>query len=48
MPYKSASWKIAKAKASRKCMCNPDNKDNNYERPIFGNRPGGCGSGYIL
>ena len=42
MPYKSASWKIAKAKASRKCMCNPDNKDNNYERPIFGNRPGGC------
>jgi hypothetical protein len=50
MPYKSASWKIAKAKASRKCMCSPDNATGiiSYERPIFGNRPGGCGSGYIL
>ena len=45
LPYKSASWKIAKAKANRKCMCITN---NNYERPIFGNRPGGCGSGYIL
>ena len=48
LPYKSASWKIAKAKANRKCMCNANYNENNYERPIFGNRPGGCGSGYIL
>ena len=45
MPYKSASWKIAKAKANRLCMCNADSTLNQYERPIFGNRPGGCGRG---
>lgn len=45
MPYKSASWKIAKAKANRMCMCNADHNQNFYERPIFGNRPGGCGRG---
>lgn len=43
LPYKSASWKIAKAKASRKCMCNANNQENDYERPIFGNIQSGCG-----
>jgi hypothetical protein len=42
LPYKSASWKIAKAKAHRKCMCNADYKLNTYETPIYGNQPTGC------
>ncbi|RZD40115.1 MAG: hypothetical protein CXT73_06820 [Methanobacteriota archaeon] len=43
LPYKSASWKIAKAKANRKCMCNADYKLNTYETAIYGNHPvGGC------
>ncbi len=40
---KSSSWKIAKVKAGRVCICNKTNgKYNAYETPIFGNRPGGC------
>ena len=42
LPYKSASWQIARAKANRKCMCNGDYKLNTYETPIYGNHPGGC------
>jgi hypothetical protein len=41
LPYKSASWKIAKAKANRKCMCNANYKLNTYETAIYGNNPGG-------
>lgn len=42
LPYKAASWQIARAKANRKCMCNADYKLNTYETPIYGNHPGSC------
>ena len=40
--YKPASWRIAKKKADRVCMCDSDYKKNNYESPIYGNRAYKC------
>lgn len=40
---KSSSWKIAKVKAARVCICEKTNgKYNKYETKIFGNKPYAC------
>ena len=40
--YKPSSWFIAKKKADRVCMCNAGVGKNNYEAPLYGNRPYKC------
>jgi len=40
--YKPSSWHIANKKSDRVCMCNPGVGTNQYESPIYGNRPYKC------